>query len=98
MTKADIVANISNKLGLEKSEAQKVIEEFMLEIKKSLSNGTNVYLRGFGSFVIKKRAEKTGRNITKNTAVVISARNIPVFKPSKFLKEDVKKNVPVKSK
>ncbi len=96
MTKADIVANISNKFGLEKAETQKIVEEFMTEVKQSLSKGDNVYLRGFGSFIVKTRAEKTGRNISKNTAVVIPAHNIPAFKPSKTFVNEVKDNVPVK--
>ncbi|APD06705.1 integration host factor subunit alpha [Flavobacteriaceae bacterium UJ101] len=96
MTKADIVANISNKFGLEKAETQKIVEEFMAEVKGSLSKGDNVYLRGFGSFIVKTRAEKTGRNISKNTAVVIPAHNIPAFKPSKTFVNEVKENVPVK--
>lgn len=96
MTKADIVANISNKFGLEKAETQKIVEEFMTEVKESLSKGDNVYLRGFGSFIVKTRAEKTGRNISKNTAVVIPAHNIPAFKPSKTFVNEVKENVPVK--
>ena len=69
MTKAEIVSNISNKLGIDKSDVQITIEKFMGEIKDSLESGNNVYLRGFGSFIIKKRAKKTGRNISKNTAV-----------------------------
>ncbi len=96
MTKADIVANISSKFGLEKTETQKIIEEFMAEVKGSLSKGDNVYLRGFGSFIVKTRAKKTGRNISKNVAVVIPAHNIPAFKPSKTFVNEVKENVPVK--
>ncbi|MFV0529994.1 MAG: HU family DNA-binding protein [Flavobacteriales bacterium] len=96
MTKADIVANISSRFGLEKAETQKVIEEFMAEVKGSLSKGDNVYLRGFGSFIVKTRAKKTGRNISKNVAVVIPAHNIPAFKPSKTFVKEVKENVPVK--
>ncbi|MFV0238250.1 MAG: HU family DNA-binding protein [Flavobacteriales bacterium] len=96
MTKADIVANISNKFGLEKAETQKIVEEFMTEVKGALSKGNNVYLRGFGSFIVKTRAKKTGRNISKNTAVVIPAHNIPAFKPSKTFVSEVKENVPVK--
>ena len=96
MTKADIVTNISTKFGLEKVETQKIVEEFMSEVKDSLSKGENVYLRGFGSFVVKTRAKKTGRNISKNTAVVIPAHNIPAFKPSKTFVTEVKENVPVK--
>ena len=66
MTKADLVANISEKLGMEKGDVQATIETFMQEVKDSLESGDNVYLRGFGSFIIKTRAEKTGRNISKN--------------------------------
>ena len=96
MTKADIVANISNKFGLEKAETQKVVEEFMNEVKNSLSKGENVYLRGFGSFIVKTRAEKTGRNISKNTSVIIPSHNIPAFKASKTFVTEVKEGVPVK--
>tara|TARA_S200000501_G_scaffold128441_1_gene121388 strand:+ start:396 stop:686 length:291 start_codon:yes stop_codon:yes gene_type:complete len=90
MTKAEIVANISNKLGIEKVDVQLTIESLMQEIIGSLENGENVYLRGFGSFIVKKRAEKTARNIQKNTTIKIPAHNIPAFKPSKFFIEGVK--------
>jgi Bacterial nucleoid DNA-binding protein len=73
MTKAELVNTISNKLGTEKNETQKVVEAFMQEIRTSMYNGDNVYLRGFGSFIIKTRAAKTGRNISKNTAIEIPA-------------------------
>ncbi len=95
MTKADIVAKISEKLGLEKSEVQKTIESFMDEVKGSLESGNNVYLRGFGSFIVKTRAEKTGRNISKNTTIKIPAHNIPAFKPAKVFVENVKKNTKI---
>jgi|TARA_B100000768_G_scaffold180637_1_gene201153 DNA-binding protein HU-beta len=95
MTKADIVTNISEKLGIDKSDVQSTIESFMTEVKDSLENGENVYLRGFGSFIIKTRAEKTGRNISKNTAVKIPAHNIPAFKPSKVFVRGVKAKVAV---
>ncbi len=95
MTKADIVANISENLGLEKTEVQGTVEAFMKEVKDSLESGENVYLRGFGSFIIKKRAEKTGRNISKNTTIKIPAHNIPAFKPSKVFLEGVKEKVKV---
>ena len=93
MTKADIVANISEKLGMEKADVQATIESFMDEVKTSLESGDNVYLRGFGSFVVKTRAEKTGRNISKNTTIKIPAHNIPAFKPAKIFVEGVKSNV-----
>lgn len=96
MTKAELVNTISNKLGTEKNETQKVIEAFMQEIRTSMYNGDNVYLRGFGSFIIKTRAAKTGRNISKNTAIEIPAHNIPSFKPSKTFVEKVKTRVAVK--
>ncbi|KAB8151406.1 MAG: HU family DNA-binding protein [Kordia sp.] len=96
MTKADIVAKISEKLGMEKSEVQATVETFMEEVKNSLEGGDNVYLRGFGSFIIKTRAEKTGRNISKNTTIKIPAHNIPAFKPAKIFVEGVKDNVKVK--
>jgi len=95
MTKADIVANISEKLGMEKTDVQAIIETFMTEVKDSLESGDNVYLRGFGSFIIKTRAEKTGRNISKNTTIKIPAHNIPAFKPAKVFVEGVKTNVDV---
>lgn len=95
MTKAELVNTISNKLGTEKNETQKVIEAFMQEIRTSMYNGDNVYLRGFGSFIIKTRAAKTGRNISKNTAIEIPAHNIPAFKPSKTFVEKIKAKVPV---
>jgi len=96
MTKADIVANISEKLGMEKGDVQATIETFMQAVKSSLESGDNVYLRGFGSFVVKTRAEKTGRNISKNTTIKIPAHNIPAFKPAKIFVEGVKSNVDVK--
>jgi len=92
MTKAEIVTKISNNLGLEKNEVLATVENLMEEIKSSLNNGENVYLRGFGSFIVKKRAEKTGRNISKNTTIRIPAHNIPAFKPAKVFVESVKQN------
>jgi len=96
MTKAEIVASISEKSGIEKADVLRVVEDLMTEIKGSLNSGTNVYLRGFGSFIVKERAEKTGRNISKNTTIKIPAHNIPAFKPAKVFVESVKNNVPVK--
>ncbi len=96
MTKADIVSNISEKLGLEKNDVQATVESFMEEVKNSLESGDNVYLRGFGSFIVKTRAAKTGRNISKNTTIQIPAHNIPAFKPAKVFLEGVKTKVEVK--
>ena len=96
MTKADIVSQISEKLGIEKGDVQAIVESLMDEVKHSLESGENVYLRGFGSFIIKTIAEKTGRNISKNTTIKIPAHNIPAFKPAKVFVEGVKANVKVK--
>ena len=96
MTKADIVAEIAEKTGLEKVDVQTTVEAFMKEVKESLEGGENVYLRGFGSFVIKERAKKTGRNISKNTTIIIPAHNIPSFKPAKVFVDGVKTKVEVK--
>ncbi len=96
MTKADVVSSIVDETGLERAEALKAVESFMSTIKSSLAKGDNVYLRGFGSFIVKERAEKTGRNISKNTAIIIPAHNIPSFKPAKTFVEEVKENVKVK--
>ncbi|MFZ8960032.1 MAG: HU family DNA-binding protein [Flavobacteriaceae bacterium] len=95
MTKADIVANISDQLGLDRADVQATVEKFMKEVKGSLEKGENVYLRGFGSFIIKTRAEKTGRNISKNVALKIPAHNIPSFKPAKIFVQGVKAKVAV---
>ena len=96
MTKADIVAEIAEKTGLEKVDVQTTVEAFMKEVKESLEGGENVYLRGFGSFIIIERAKKTGRNISKNTTIIIPAHNIPSFKPAKVFVDGVKTNVEVK--
>ena len=96
MTKAEIVAEIANKTGIEKVAVQATVEAFMESLKGSLVSGQNVYLRGFGSFIIKKRAAKTGRNISKNTTIIIPAHNIPSFKPAKTFVNKVKSSVKVK--
>ncbi len=93
MTKAEIVAEIANKTGIEKLTVQTSVEAFMEVVKGSMQKGENVYLRGFGSFIVKKRAQKTGRNISKNTTLVIPAHNIPAFKPAKVFTSAIKKNV-----
>lgn len=90
MTKADIVNEISRSTGLEKSAVLATIENFMEVVKDSMSNGENVYLRGFGSFVVKVRKEKTARNISKNTTIRIPEHKVPTFKPSKVFLDDVK--------
>ena len=93
MTKADIVNEISKNTGIEKVTVQKTVEAFMDSIKTSLEGGNNVYLRGFGSFVVKKRAKKTARNISKNTTIIIPEHFIPSFKPAKTFINKVKDKV-----
>jgi len=93
MTKADIVNEISKNTGIEKVTVQKTVEAFMDSIKLSLVDGNNVYLRGFGSFIVKKRAEKTARNISKNTTIIIPEHFIPSFKPAKTFVVKVKDKV-----
>ena len=90
MTKADLVTDISEKTGVEKIAVQATIESFMQSVIETMENGENVYLRGFGSFVVKKRAEKTGRNISKNTTLIIPEHFVPTFKPSKSFIDGVK--------
>jgi DNA-binding protein HU-beta len=95
MTKADIVSNISDQLGIDRADVLATVENFMKEVKASLEKGENVYLRGFGSFIIKTRAEKTGRDISKNVAIKIPANNIPSFKPAKIFVQGVKSKIAV---
>ena len=90
MTKAEIVSEIAAKTGLEKQVVLTVVEGMMDTIKTSMINGNEVFLRGFGSFIIKHGAEKTARNISKNTTIIIPAHNIPAFKPAKEFMEKVK--------
>ena len=90
MTKAEIVSEIAAKTGLEKQVVLTVVEAMMDTIKTSMINGNEVFVRGFGSFIIKHRAEKTARNISKNTTIIIPAHNIPAFKPAKEFMEKVK--------
>lgn len=90
MTKADIVNEITRKTGIDKATVLVTVEAFMSSVKETLSNGENLYLRGFGSFVLKKRAQKTARNISKNTTLIIPEHNIPSFKPAKTFMLSVK--------
>lgn len=90
MTKADIVARIARQTGVEKAVAMSVLEAFMETVKDSMIAGNEIYLRGFGSFIIKKRAEKVARDISKNTAIVVPAHPIPAFKPAKTFMDAVK--------
>jgi DNA-binding protein HU-beta len=96
MTKADIVNDIVSKTGIDKVVVLGIIESYMETIKSSMTKGENIYMRGFGSFVLKKRAAKLGRNITRNTSVRIPAHNIPAFKPCKEFVDEVKIKVKIK--
>lgn len=93
MTKAELVANISKRTGIERSVVLATLEAFMVEVKDSVSSGEPVHLRGFGSFQAKHRARKTGRLLKTNTPIVIPAHNIPAFKPADIFVERVKKGV-----
>lgn len=90
MTKIEIVREIASKTGLEKKDVMVIVESLMETIKTSMTNGEEVFLRGFGSFIIKHRADKTARNITKNTTVIIPAHDIPTFKPAKEFMDKVR--------
>ncbi len=90
MTKADIVNEISRRTGLEKAAVLTTVENFMQIVKESMTDGDNVYLRGFGSFILKTRKKKTARNISKNISIEIPEHQIPAFKPSKVFLEAVK--------
>lgn len=91
MTKAEIATEIAKTSGIDKASAIAIIDEFMKVVKTSLSYGENVYLRGFGSFIIKERAQKTARNISKNTTIIVPAHKIPAFKPADTFKDAVAK-------
>jgi len=96
MTKAEVIAEISDKTGIEKVVVQETVEAFFKVVKNAMVEGENVYVRGFGSFVVKKRAEKTARNISKNTAIIIPEHFVPSFKPAKIFVEKVKASNKVK--
>ncbi|MBQ0084865.1 MAG: integration host factor subunit beta [Prevotella sp.] len=91
MTKAELVNNISLRTGVDKKTALVIVEAMMEEIKDTMKNKENVYLRGFGTFLLKRRAEKTARNISRNTTMVVPAHDIPVFKACKTFAEQVEK-------
>lgn len=93
MTKAEIVAEIATKTNVEKIIVQQVVESFMESVKDSMTNGENVYLRGFGSFIVKERKQKVGRNIKEKKSIVIPAHCIPAFKPANTFAEEVKQQV-----
>ena len=90
MTKADIVNEISQKTGIEKATVLATVEAFMETVKDSLAGGNEVFLRGFGSCILKKRATKTARNISKKTTIIIPEHHIPAFKPAKVFLQSIK--------
>ncbi|MBQ7941019.1 MAG: integration host factor subunit beta [Muribaculaceae bacterium] len=92
MTKADIVNEISKSTGIDKSSVLETVEKFMEIVKDSLANEEDVFLRGFGSFIVKTRSQKTARNISKGTTIIIPEHKIPAFKPAKVFMEQVKQN------
>lgn len=96
MTKAEVIAEIANKTGIEKVDVAETVEAFFKVVKNSMIEGNNIYVRGFGSFIVKKRAQKTARNISKNTAIIIPEHYVPSFKPAKSFVEKVKNNPGIK--
>jgi DNA-binding protein HU-beta len=96
MTKAEVISTIADKTGIDKSDVSTTVEAFFDVVKNSMADGNNVYVRGFGSFVNKKRAKKVARNISKNTAIIIDEHFIPSFKPAKVFVEQIKSSEKVK--
>jgi len=92
LTKADVINQISDTTGIDRSDVQVSVEAFFSIVKQSMSEGENIYIRGFGSFVNKRRARKVARNISKNTAIVIDEHYVPSFKPSKIFVEKIKQS------
>jgi DNA-binding protein HU-beta len=98
VTKAEVISEISEKTGIDKTDVQTTVEAFFNVVKASMASGENIYVRGFGSFINKKRAKKIARNISKNTAIVIDEHYVPSFKPSKTFVEKIKGSEKVKTK
>ena len=96
MTKAEVISEIAEKTGIDKADVSATIEAFFSVVKNSMADGENIYVRGFGSFINKKRARKIARNISKNTAIVIDEHFIPSFKPSKVFVNKIKKSEKVR--
>lgn len=96
VTKADVITEISEKTGIDKADVQVTVEAFFSVVKNSMSEGENIYVRGFGSFINKKRAQKIARNISKNTAMVIEEHFVPSFKPSKIFVDKIKNSPKLK--
>ena len=97
VTKAEVIAEISTKTGIEKADVLMTVEAFFKVVKDSMTEGNNIYVRGFGSFVNKKRARKVARNISKNTSLIIEEHYIPSFKPSKTFVAKIKNSKKVKA-
>ncbi len=97
MTKADVISQIAEKTGIDKADVTTTVETLFAVVKDSMAEGENIYVRGFGSFVNKKRAKKIARNISQNTAIVIDEHYVPSFKPSKVFVEQVKGSDRVKA-
>jgi DNA-binding protein HU-beta len=96
MTKAEIVSAIAKNTGIEKANVLAVVEGFMEEVMNSMNCGKNVYLRGFGSFVVKKRASKAARHIKNETTIIIPERYVPTFKPSQYFAEKLRNSLPIR--
>jgi DNA-binding protein HU-beta len=96
VTKADVIAEIADKTGIDRGDVSTVVEAFFNVVKSNMADGENIYIRQFGSFVNKRRAEKIGRNISKNTSIVIKEHYIPSFKPAKTFIEKIKVSDKVK--
>ena len=97
MTKADIISEVTQKTGLDKTEVSSTIESFFTVVKNSMAEGNDIFIRGFGSFINKKKAKKTARNISKNTAIIIDEHYAPKFKPSPEFVEKIKSSNKVKT-
>jgi len=96
VTKADIINEIADKTGVDKADVTASVEAFFSVVKNNMSNGHNIYIRGFGSFINKKRKKKIARNISRNTALVIEAHYVPSFKPAKIFVNKIKSSEKVK--
>jgi DNA-binding protein HU-beta len=98
VTKAEVINQIAEKTGIDKADVSTTVEAFFNVVKNSMSEGDNIYVRGFGSFINKKRARKVARNISKNTAIIIDEHFIPSFKPAKVFVEKIKASTKVAGK
>ncbi|HEY8399953.1 MAG TPA: HU family DNA-binding protein [Cytophagaceae bacterium] len=98
MTKADIVAAIAEKTGVDKNDVASTVESFFTVVKDSMAEGHNIYIRGFGTFLIQKKAKKVGRNISKNTTIIIDEHYAPKFKPAPDFKDKIKESKKINDK